>query len=126
MLSNHGGRQLDRAPVPFELLPTVAREVGAQTEIMIDTGIMHGADIVASIALGADFTLVGRAWLYGLMAGGEAGVDRMLEILTKQLTRTMQLLQVTSVDELGPQHVTQLERLNVRQRISREEEVSRP
>ncbi|WP_180342637.1 alpha-hydroxy acid oxidase [Auritidibacter ignavus] len=125
VLSNHGGRQLDRAPVPFELLPTVAREVGAQTEIMIDTGIMHGADIVASIALGADFTLVGRAWLYGLMAGGEAGVDRMLEILTKQLTRTMQLLQVTSVDELGPQHVTQLERLNVRQRISREEEVGR-
>ena len=72
---------------------------------------MSGADIVAAIALGARFTLVGRAYLYGLMAGGEAGVDRAIEILSGQVTRTMRLLGVTSLDELTPQHVTQLYRL---------------
>jgi L-lactate dehydrogenase (cytochrome) len=108
VLSNHGGRQLDRAPVPFRLLPRVAGEVGSDSEILLDTGIMSGADVVAAIALGARFTLVGRAYLYGLMAGGEAGVARAVEILTSQLTRTMRLLGVTSLEELGPQHVTQL------------------
>jgi len=111
VLSNHGGRQLDRAPVPFHLLPEVVREVGADTEIAIDTGIMNGADVVASIALGARFTLIGRAYLYGLMAGGRAGVDRAIQILAEQVTRTMRLLQVTSLAELTPAHVTQLERL---------------
>jgi L-lactate dehydrogenase (cytochrome) len=108
VLSNHGGRQLDRAPVPFRLLPRVAGELGSDSEILLDTGIMSGADVVAAIALGARFTLVGRAYLYGLMAGGEAGVARAVEILTSQLTRTMRLLGVTSLEELGPQHVTQL------------------
>jgi L-lactate dehydrogenase (cytochrome) len=108
VLSNHGGRQLDRAPVPFCLLPRVAGELGSDSEILLDTGIMSGADVVAAIALGARFTLVGRAYLYGLMAGGEAGVARAVEILTSQLTRTMRLLGVTSLEELGPQHVTQL------------------
>ncbi|WP_066906445.1 alpha-hydroxy acid oxidase [Millisia brevis] len=111
VLSNHGGRQLDRAPVPFRLLPEVVREVGRDAEIAIDTGIMNGADIVASIAMGAKFTLIGRAYLYGLMAGGRAGVDRAIEILAEQIVRTMKLLQVSSLDELGPQHVTQLDRL---------------
>jgi L-lactate dehydrogenase (cytochrome) len=110
LLSNHGGRQLDRAPVPFHLLPAVARELGCETEILLDTGVMSGADIVAAIALGARFTLVGRAYLYGLMAGGEAGVDRAIEILSGQVTRTMRLLGVTSLDELSPDHVTQLHR----------------
>jgi len=111
VLSNHGGRQLDRAPVPFHLLPEVVREVGHHTEVAVDTGIMSGADIVACLALGARFTLIGRAYLYGLMAGGRQGVDRAIEILAGQVVRTMRLLQVTSVEELGPQHVTQLERL---------------
>ena len=71
VLSNHGGRQLDRAPIPFHLLPEIVREVGSEYEIHLDTGIMSGADIVAAIALGARFTLLGRAYLYGLMAGGE-------------------------------------------------------
>jgi L-lactate dehydrogenase (cytochrome) len=110
LLSNHGGRQLDRAPVPFHLLPSVAKELGARTEILLDTGIMSGADVVAAIALGARFTLVGRAYLYGLMAGGEAGVERAIEILSSQVTRTMALLGVTSLDELTPRHVTQLHR----------------
>jgi L-lactate dehydrogenase (cytochrome) len=111
VLSNHGGRQLDRAPVPFRLLPSVVREVGPKTEIHLDTGIMNGADIVASIALGARFTLIGRAYLYGLMAGGRAGVDRTIQILTEQITRTMRLLGARTVDELNAAHITQLERL---------------
>lgn len=111
LLSNHGGRQLDRAPVPFHLLPEVVREVGKDTEVMVDTGIMNGADVVASLALGAKFTLIGRAYLYGLMAGGRRGVDRTIEILSKEVRRTMRLLQVSCVEELEPKHVTQLRRL---------------
>ncbi len=111
LLSNHGGRQLDRAPIPFHLLPDVVREVGKDTEVMVDTGIMNGADVVASIALGAKFTLIGRAYLYGLMAGGRAGVDRTIQILSDQVVRTMKLLEVASIEELAPKHVTQLERL---------------
>jgi L-lactate dehydrogenase (cytochrome) len=111
VLSNHGGRQLDRAPVPFHLLPTVARELGADTEILVDTGIMSGADIVAAVALGARTTLIGRAYLYGLMAGGRAGVRRAVDILSTQLIRTMKLLGVTCLEELTPAHVTQLRRL---------------
>jgi L-lactate dehydrogenase (cytochrome) len=111
VLSNHGGRQLDRAPVPFHLLPAVARELGKHTEILLDTGIMSGADIVAAIALGARCTLIGRAYLYGLMAGGEAGVTRAIEILQQGVLRTMGLLGVTCLEELSPKHVTQLQRL---------------
>jgi L-lactate dehydrogenase (cytochrome) len=110
-LSNHGGRQLDRAPVPFHLLPSVVREVGRHTEVHLDTGIMSGADIVAAIALGARFTMVGRAYLYGLMAGGQPGVERAIEILGTGIERTMQLLGVRELAELEPRHVTQLARL---------------
>ncbi|SHN38571.1 alpha-hydroxy acid oxidase [Cryptosporangium aurantiacum] len=111
LLSNHGGRQLDRAPIPFHLLPDVVREVGNDVEVSVDTGIMNGADIVACIALGAKFTLVGRAYLYGLMAGGRAGVDKTIQILTTEIVRTMKLLGAHSLEELTPQHVTQLIRL---------------
>jgi L-lactate dehydrogenase (cytochrome) len=111
VLSNHGGRQLDRAPVPFHLLPHVVKEVGADTEVMVDTGIMNGADIVAAMALGAKFTLIGRAYLYGLMAGGRRGVDRTIAILREEVQRTMKLLQVSTIEELTPQHVTQLSRV---------------
>lgn len=111
VLSNHGGRQLDRAPIPFHLLPEVVREVGSDLEVHVDTGIMSGADIVASVALGARFALIGRAYLYGLMAGGRRGVDKTIDILRTQIERTMKLLEVSTLDELGPQHVTQLARL---------------
>ncbi|MDT0141810.1 alpha-hydroxy acid oxidase [Microbacterium sp. PRC9] len=111
ILSNHGGRQLDRAPIPFRLLPEVVREVGKDATVMVDTGIMNGADIVASIALGAKFTLIGRAYLYGLMAGGRQGVDRTIAILRSEIERTMKLLGVSSIAELEPRHVTQLQRL---------------
>lgn len=116
ILSNHGGRQLDRAPIPFHLLPEVKREVGSALEIGVDTGIMSGADIVAASALGADFSMIGRAYLYGLMAGGRAGVDRTIAILEDEIVRTMKLLGASSIDELEPAHVTQLERLMPRPR----------
>ena len=105
ILSNHGGRQLDRAPVPFHLLPEVVKAVGKKTEVHVDTGIMHGADVVAAIAAGAKFTWIGRAYLYGLMAGGKAGVDRSLEILKTQMIRTMKLLGARTLSELEPDHV---------------------
>jgi L-lactate dehydrogenase (cytochrome) len=109
-LSNHGGRQLDRAPVPLRLLPDVVREVGDDIEIHLDTGITSGADIVAAIALGARFTMVGRAYLYGLMAGGRAGVDRMIAIMKGDIERTMRLLGAISLEELAPRHITLLGR----------------
>ena len=105
LLSNHGGRQLDRAPVPLHLLVDVKRELKGDTEVHLDTGIMHGADILAAIALGADFTYIGRAYLYGLMAGGQQGVERALEILKVQMIRNMKLLGVSSLEELEPSHV---------------------
>ncbi|GGG60022.1 alpha-hydroxy-acid oxidizing enzyme [Kocuria dechangensis] len=105
VLSNHGGRQLDRAPVPLQLLPEVAERLGGSTTIILDTGIMHGGDVVAALALGADFTLVGRAYLYGLMAGGLEGVRRTLELLEGQMRRTMSLMGVRTLDELTPEHI---------------------
>ena len=105
ILSNHGGRQLDKAPVPFKLVPEVVKKVGRDVEVYMDSGIMHGADIVAAIASGAKFTMVGRAYLYGLMAGGRQGVDATFNILTQQMTRTMKLLGVRELSELTPSHV---------------------
>jgi isopentenyl diphosphate isomerase/L-lactate dehydrogenase-like FMN-dependent dehydrogenase len=111
ILSNHGGRQLDRAPIPFHLVPEAVKQIGKDAEVHVDTGIMHGADIIASIAKGAKFTLVGRAYLYGLMSGGREGVDKMINILHSDMVRTMKLLGVRSLAELEPGHVKILERL---------------
>jgi len=105
ILSNHGGRQLDRAPVPLHLLPEVVKAVGNKAEIHVDTAIMHGSDVVAALATGAKFTWIGRAYLYGLMAGGKPGVDKTLEIMRTQITRTMKLLGARTVAELNPDHV---------------------
>jgi L-lactate dehydrogenase (cytochrome) len=105
LLSNHGGRQLDRAPVPIELVAPVVAEVGDRAEVLVDTGITNGADIVAAVALGARAALIGRAYLYGLMAGGRRGVAKAVDILTGEITRTLQLIGVNSVDELRPEHV---------------------
>lgn len=105
VVSNHGGRQLDRAPVPLRILPDIVDAVGGRATVMLDTGITTGADIVAALAAGADFVWIGRAYLYGLMAGGEAGVNRVVEILESEVIRTMKLLGVQSVDELGRGHV---------------------
>ncbi|WP_308190725.1 alpha-hydroxy acid oxidase [Arthrobacter hankyongi] len=105
VLSNHGGRQLDRAPIPLHLLPDVAAALKGRTAIMLDTGIMSGGDIVAALALGADFTLIGRAYLNGLMAGGRAGVERAIDILRTEAALTMRLLGVNKMADLNPDHV---------------------
>jgi L-lactate dehydrogenase (cytochrome) len=101
VLSNHGGRQLDRAPTPLELLPQVAAEVGDRIAVMVDGGVRSGADVAAAVALGAAACLVGRVYLYGLMAGGQAGVARAVELLRLDLQRTMQLLGVRELSELA-------------------------
>jgi len=105
VLSNHGGRQLDRAPVPLELLPSVIASVGERVEVYVDGGVLSGADVVAAVGLGARACLVGRAYLYGLMAGGEAGVDRVVALFRADVLRTMRLLGVRSVAELTPERV---------------------
>jgi isopentenyl diphosphate isomerase/L-lactate dehydrogenase-like FMN-dependent dehydrogenase len=92
--------------VPFHLLPLVVKEVGGDVEVLLDTGITSGQDVVAALAHGAAFTLVGRAYLYGLMAGGRAGVDRAIAILRSEIERTMRLLGVQSMAELTPAHVS--------------------
>jgi L-lactate dehydrogenase (cytochrome) len=99
-LSNHGGRQLDRAVPPVETIAAVREAVGPEVSVLVDSGIRHGSDIAVALALGADACAIGRAYLYGLMAGGEAGVNKALDILTAQFKRTMQLLGVRSVAEL--------------------------
>ena len=100
LLSNHGGRQLDRAVAPADLITPVREAVGPSFTLLADSGIRHGADVVVALALGADAAVLGRAYLYGLMAGGSAGVDRALDLLTGQFRSTMQLLGVTSVADL--------------------------
>ena len=105
VVSNHGGRQLDRAVAPFEMLPEVREAVGPDVPLLLDGGVLSGADVVAAVARGADAVMVGRAYLYGLMAGGEPGVARALEILTSQVERTLRLLGVPRVAELGAEHV---------------------
>ncbi|MDQ2811416.1 MAG: alpha-hydroxy-acid oxidizing protein [Actinomycetota bacterium] len=99
-LSNHGGRQLDRVLPPADLIPPVRDAVGPGVSVLVDSGVRHGADIAVALALGADACAIGRAYLYGLMAGGEAGVDQALDILADQFTRTLHLLGVRSVTEL--------------------------
>jgi L-lactate dehydrogenase (cytochrome) len=105
-LSNHGGRQLDRAVPPADTIRAIRETVGPDVSVLVDSGIRHGSDIAVALALGADGCAIGRAYLYGLMAGGEAGIDKGLDILTEQFRRTMQLLGVRSVAELraaGPE-----------------------
>ncbi|HHU10049.1 MAG TPA: alpha-hydroxy-acid oxidizing protein, partial [Intrasporangiaceae bacterium] len=106
VVSNHGGRQLDRTVAPLELLPHVVDAVGDRCEVLVDSGVRSGADLAAARALGASAAMIGRPYLYGLMAGGEAGVDRALEIFTAEYHRTLQLLGVARTDDLGAEHAS--------------------
>jgi L-lactate dehydrogenase (cytochrome) len=106
VVSSHGGRQIDRAAGTLELLAPIVDAVGDRAEVLLDTGILRGGDIVAALALGAKGCLVGRAYLYGLMAGGERGVARAIAILAEEVTRTLQLLGVASTGELNRSHVS--------------------
>lgn len=104
-LSNHGGRQLDSAPAPLDLLPAVADAVAGRIEIICDGGVRRGRDIVKALALGATACMAGRAYLYGLGAAGEAGVDHVLDMLGSDLRRTMALIGCASVKELDREYV---------------------
>jgi L-lactate dehydrogenase (cytochrome) len=105
VVSNHGGRQLDRTPATLDVLPSIRAAVGPDATVLLDSGVVHGQDVVAARALGADAVMIGRAYLYGLMAGGERGVERAVEILESEYTRGMQLLGVRSTAEIHRRHV---------------------
>lgn len=101
-VSNHGGRQLDGAPSAISALPRVVDAVGSQIEVMFDSGIRTGADIMRALALGARSCIIGRSYIYGLGAGGQAGVARAIEILRKEFDVTMALCGVKSISEISP------------------------
>jgi len=100
ILSNHGGRQFDRGPVPLEILEDVVAAVGNKVEVYIDGAVMSGLDALGAIALGAKAVFIGRAYLYGIMANGEAGVDQVIEILRKEFTNGMALSGSSSIAEV--------------------------
>jgi L-lactate dehydrogenase (cytochrome) len=105
IVSNHGGRQLDRSPVPLIELPRILDAVGDRAEVYVDGGVLNGGDVVAAVALGARGVLVGRAYLYGLMAGGEQGVQKAFDILNAEIRSTMALLGVSAIAELRSDHI---------------------
>ncbi len=101
IVSNHGGRQLDGAVSAIQALPAVVEAVQGRAEVILDGGVRRGSDVVKALCLGARACMVGRAWLYGLAAGGEAGVDRAIDILVKEIDITLRLLGRTRLEELG-------------------------
>jgi L-lactate dehydrogenase (cytochrome) len=105
VVSNHGGRQLDRTAATLDILPAVREAAGADATVLLDSGIRHGQDIIAALARGADAVMIGRAYLYGLMAGGEAGVERAVEILRSEYRRGLQLLGLDATSKIASHHV---------------------
>jgi (S)-mandelate dehydrogenase len=103
IVSNHGGRQLDGEPGSFDALPHVARAIGGKAAVLMDGGIRRGSDIVKALARGAQAAMIGRATFYGVCAGGEAGAQRAIDILSDELVRTLQLCGVRSIAEIGPE-----------------------
>ena len=100
VVSNHGGRQLDGAPSSISMVPEIVEAVGAQTEVMMDGGIRSGQDLMRALALGAKSCMIGRSYVYGLGAGGEAGVLKALDLINKELSTTMALCGVNTIDEI--------------------------
>ena len=102
IVSNHGGRQLDRAPATVDAFPAIKAAVGDRMTLMIDSGVRRGADIIIGLCLGAAFVFVGRAAVYGVVAGGEAGATRTIDILREQLTTNLGQMGISAIDQLGP------------------------
>lgn len=100
VVSNHGGRQLDHVPAALPALERIAQEVGGELELLLDSGVRRGTDVVKAVALGARAVLIGRPYLYGLAVGGQAGVERVLQIYADELLRVMQLMGLTSLAQL--------------------------
>lgn len=105
MISNHGGRQLDGAPAPIDQIEAVREAVGEVPDVICDGGVRRGSDVVKALALGATACSIGRPYLYGLAAGGEAGVDRVLTLLGDEFERTLTLAGVNDVTRLSRRHV---------------------
>ena len=103
MVSNHGGRQLDKSPAPIEVLPAITAAAGDKLTIMYDSGIRRGSDVVAALCLGAKYVFVGRATLYGAAAAGTAGATRALDIFRDEIGRTMAQIGAPDIKSLGPQ-----------------------
>jgi L-lactate dehydrogenase (cytochrome) len=102
IVSNHGGRQLDGAPSSISVLPKVVDAVGTQTEVLFDSGIRSGQDVLRALALGARACMIGRAYIYGLGAGGQAGVAKAIELISNELSVTMGLCGVNNIKEVSP------------------------
>jgi L-lactate dehydrogenase (cytochrome) len=102
VVSNHGGRQLDGAPSSISVLPAIVDAVGDKTEIMFDGGVRSGQDVLKALAMGAKSCMIGKAWLYGLAAGGQAGVTQALEIIRRELDVSMALTGSRDIAEVGP------------------------
>ena len=105
ILSNHGGRQLDGAASPISLLAEVKEAVGDRLEVILDGGVRRGTDVLKALALGAKACMIGRAYLFGLGAGGRAGVTRALDLLRAEIVRDMALLGCTRIDEITADRV---------------------
>jgi L-lactate dehydrogenase (cytochrome)/(S)-mandelate dehydrogenase len=103
VVSNHGGRQLEGDVAALDALPSIADRVGDRVEVLLDGGVRRGSDVVKALCLGADAVCVGRPYLYGLAARGPAGAEHVIEILREEIKRTMTLMGVGSLKELGPQ-----------------------
>ncbi len=110
MISNHGGRQLDHAIAPIDMLREIRERVGNRLELIIDGGVRRGTDIVKALALGANAVSIGRPYLYALAAGGERGVTRMLRLLTEELERDLALLGCVRLEDLSERHVREIAR----------------
>ena len=107
VVSNHGGRQLDGAPSSISVLPRIAEAVGAEIEVMFDGGVRTGQDVLRALALGARSCLIGRAYIFGLGAGGQAGVAKAIDILHKELDVSMALTGAKSIEDIGPHVLSQ-------------------
>lgn len=105
VVSNHGGRQLDHVPAPIDVLPEIVDAVDGRADVILDGGVRRGSDILKALALGAKACMAGRPYLYGLVAGGEAGVDRALGVIKDEVERNLILMGVPDVEDLGLRHV---------------------
>jgi len=105
MISNHGGRQLDGTPAPIDCITSMREAVGNDLELIVDGGIRRGTHIIKALALGADAVSIGKAYLYGLAAGGQKGVELALQMLRNELERDMALLGVSSIEQLSNKYI---------------------
>ena len=106
MVSNHGGRQLDRSATPLSVLPSIVQAVGSDAEVILDGGVRRGGDVLTALALGAKAASFGRPYLYGLAAGGLRGVRRAMTILAEEVRRDMALLGVRTIGEIDESLIT--------------------